>query len=50
MQTVTASSRFKVVIQSVARAGLKLMPSVRMLVVQFNKRVESNTEEKARVD
>ena len=50
MQTVTASPNFKVVIPSVARAGLKLMSGVRMQVVQFDNRVEFNTKEKARFD
>ena len=50
MQTVTASPNFKVVIPSVARAGLKLMPSVRMEVVQFDNRVEFNFEGKASFD
>ena len=47
MQTVTVSPKFQVVIPLAVRVGLKLVPGVRMQVVQFDNRVELNTEGKS---
>jgi AbrB family looped-hinge helix DNA binding protein len=40
MQTVTVSPKFQVVIPLAVREGLKLVPGVKMQVVQFDNRVE----------
>ena len=40
MQTVTVSPKFQVVIPFAVREGLKLVPGVKMQVVQFDNRVE----------
>ena len=40
MQTVTVSPKFQVVIPLALREGLKLVPGVKMQVVQFDNRVE----------
>ena len=40
MLTVTVSPKFQVVIPLAVREGLKLVPGVKMQVVQFDNRVE----------
>ena len=40
MQIVTVSPKFQVVIPLAVREGLKLLPGVKMQVVQFDNRVE----------
>lgn len=40
MQTVTVSAKFQVVIPLAVRESLKLVPGVKMQVVQFDNRVE----------
>ena len=40
MQTVTVSSKFQVIIPLAVREGLKLVPGVKMQVMQFDNRVE----------
>ena len=40
MHTVTVSPKFQVVIPLAVREGLKLVPGVKMQVVQFDNRVE----------
>ena len=40
MRTVTVSPKFQVVIPLAVREGLKLVPGVKMQVVQFDNRVE----------
>ncbi len=40
MQTVTVSPKFQVVIPLAVRESLKLVPGVKMQVVQFDNRVE----------
>ena len=47
MQTVTSSPKFEVVIPSVVRAELKPVPGIKMHVVQFDNRMEFNTEGKS---
>ena len=40
METVTVSPKFQVVIPLAVRASLKLVPGVKMQVMQFDNRVE----------
>ena len=49
MQTVTVSPKLQVVIPSVVRVELKLVPGVKTQAVQFDNRVEFNTDGKSPV-